>query len=169
MLGAAYKMHKRLSFAQVRRGARTSTTIWVALPMKIYNEQIALQSQKPCEVFNITTHVKAAAEKSGLGESIATVSSLHSNIAIIVNEDEPALLEDLADWLGDVSPVRETYKHQGHFESAAHVHFQSLLLHHQVIVPFTGGRLDLGPHQAVLFIEVDGLRPRRIIVKIIGD
>jgi secondary thiamine-phosphate synthase enzyme len=137
--------------------------------MKIYNEQIALQSQKSREVFNITTQIKAAAEKSGLREGIAVVSSLHSNTAIIVNEDEPGLLDDLADWLAEISPVREAHKHQDRFESAAHVHFQSLLLHHQVVVPFTEGRLDLGPNQAVLFIELDGLRPRRIVVKILGE
>ncbi|HTZ73709.1 MAG TPA: secondary thiamine-phosphate synthase enzyme YjbQ [Candidatus Aquilonibacter sp.] len=137
--------------------------------MKIYNEQIALQSQKPREVFNITTRVKAAAEKSGAREGIAVVSSLHSNTAVIVNEDEPGLLEDLAEWLQEVSPVRDNYRHLGRFDSAANVHFQGLLLHHQVVVPITEGRLDLGSGQAVLFVELDGLRPRRIVVKIVGE
>jgi len=137
--------------------------------MKIYNEQITLQSQKRREVFNITTQVKAAAEKSGAREGIVLVSSLHSNTAIIVNEDEPGLLEDLAEWLQDVSAVRENYKHSGRFDSAAHIHFQSLLLHHQVIVPISEGKLDLGTRQGVLFVELDGLRPRRIVVKIVGE
>ncbi len=137
--------------------------------MKIYNEQIALQSQKPREVFNITTRVKAAAEKSGTREGIAVVSSLHSNTAIIVSEDEPGLLEDLAEWLLEISPARENYKHSGRFDSAAHIHFQSLLLHHQVIVPISEGKLDLGTGQAVLFVELDGIRPRRIVVKIVGE
>jgi secondary thiamine-phosphate synthase enzyme len=137
--------------------------------MKIYNEHIALQSQKAREVFNITTQLKAAAEKSGAREGIALVSSLHANTAIIVNEDEPGLLEDLAEWLQEISLVRENHKHLGRFESAAHVHFQSLLLHHQVVVPITEGRLELETRQAVLFVELDGLRPRRIVVKIIGE
>ena len=137
--------------------------------MKIYNEQIALQSQKRREVFNITTQVKAATEKSGLRDGILLVSSLHSNTAVIVNEDEPCLLDDLFEWLAEVSPLRDNYRHQGRFESAAHVHFQNLLLSHQAIVSFTEGRLDLGAKQAVFFVELDGLRPRRIVVKIIGE
>lgn len=137
--------------------------------MKIYNEQIALQSQKQREVFNITTRVKAAAEKSGVRDAIAVVSSLHSDTAVIVSADEPGLLEDLGDWLAETSSSQNAYKHQGRFESAANIHFQSLLLHHQVLVPITEGRLELGERQAVFFVELDGLRPRRIVVKIIGE
>jgi secondary thiamine-phosphate synthase enzyme len=137
--------------------------------MKIYNEQIALQSLKSREVFNITTQVKAAAEKSGLREGIAVVSSLHSHTATIVNEDDPGLLEDLLEWLAEASPERETYNHHDRLQSATHLRFQSLLLNHQVVVPFTEGRLDLGARQAVIFIELDGLRPRRIVVKILGE
>jgi secondary thiamine-phosphate synthase enzyme len=137
--------------------------------MKIYNEQIALQSQKQREVFNITTQVKAAAEKNKLREGIVVVSSLHPNTAVIITEDELGLTEDLFEWLAEVSPAREPYKPQGRPESAAHIHFQSLLLNHQAILPVTEGRLDLGPTQAVLFVELDGLRPRRIVVKIIGE
>lgn len=137
--------------------------------MKIYNEQIALQSQKRQEVFNITTRVKAAAEKSGLRDGIVVVSSQHSNTAVVVNEDEPRLQDDLIEWLAEFSPLGESYRHQDRLESTAHVRFQSLLLSHQVIVPFTQGCLDLGAKQAVLFVELDGLRPRRIVVKIIGE
>jgi secondary thiamine-phosphate synthase enzyme len=137
--------------------------------MKIYNEQITLQSTKLREVFNITSRVKAAMEKSGFRDGIVLVSSLHSNSAVVVNDDEPGLLEDIDAWLSQLAPLRDDYKHQGRFESNAAVHLQSLLLHHQVIVPFTEGRLDLGPWQAVLFIELDGQRPKRILVKVMGE
>ncbi|MGH9572711.1 MAG: secondary thiamine-phosphate synthase enzyme YjbQ [Candidatus Acidiferrales bacterium] len=147
----------------------SSATISPCRPMKIYNEQFALQSQKQREVFNITTQVKAAAEKSRLREGIVVVSSLHSSTAIIVTQDEPGLLDDLFEWLDEVSPASDGFRHEGRFENAAHVRFQSLLLSHQAIVPFTEGRLDLGPEQALLFVELDGLRPRRIVVKIVGE
>lgn len=137
--------------------------------MKIYNEHIALQSQKQRDVFNITTRVKAAAEKSGVHDAIAVISSLHSNTAVIVTEVEPDLLEDLSDWLAQISSSQNTYKHESRLESTAHVHFQSLLLHHQVVVPITEGRLEIGATQAIFFVELDGLRPRRIVVKIIGE
>jgi secondary thiamine-phosphate synthase enzyme len=137
--------------------------------MKIYTEHITLQSQKQREVFNLTTQVKAAMEKSGFRDGIILVSSLHSNSAVIVNDNEPGLLEDLDAWLNQIAPLRDDYKHKGRFESNSAIHFQSLLLHHQVIVPFTDGRLDLGPWQAILFVELHGLRPKRILVKVMGD
>ena len=137
--------------------------------MKIYNEQITLQSQKAREVFNITSQVKAAMEKSSFRDGIILVSSLHSNSAVIVNESEPGLLEDLDAWLNRLAPLTGAYKHQGRFESNSAIHFQSLLLHHQVIVAFNEARLDLGPWQSVLFVELDGLRPKRILVKVMGE
>jgi len=137
--------------------------------VKIYNEQVTLQSTKSREIFNITTQVKAAMEKSGFRDGIILVSSLHSNSAVIVNDEEPGFLEDLDAWLDHLAPVREDYKHKGRFESNSAFHMQSLLLHHQVVVAFTEGRLDLGPWQFVLFVELDGLRPKRILVKVMGE
>jgi secondary thiamine-phosphate synthase enzyme len=97
------------------------------------------------------------------------VSSLHSNTAVIVTENDPGVLKDLNDWLAETLEGQDAYKRQNRFESAAHLHFQSLLLHHQVVVPITEGRLELGARQALFFVELDGRRPRRIIVKIIGE
>ncbi len=122
--------------------------------MKIYNEQVTLQSQKPAEVFNITTQVKAAAEKSGVREGMVVVSGPHTDTAILIHPDDPASLGGLIDWLA---------------ENAGNAHFHRMLLNHQLVIPLTQGRLDLEPGQSVLFIELGGLRPRRIAVKIIGE
>jgi secondary thiamine-phosphate synthase enzyme len=137
--------------------------------MKIYNEQLTLQTQSKREFVNITPQVKAAMEKSSFRDGIILVSVLHSNAAIIVNDDEAGLLEDLQSWLDQVAPEREDYKHRGRFESNTGIHLQSLLLHHQVIVSFSEGRLDLGPWQFVLFAELDGQRPKRITIKVMGE
>ena len=136
--------------------------------MKIYNEHIALQSQKPREVLNLTTRAKAAAEKSGMRDGIVVVSSLHSNTGIIVTDDDPSLLHNLDVWLAEICPHREEF-HRGRSESAPHIQLQSLLLHHQVVVPFTEGRLELGAQQAVFFVELDGVRPRRVVMKVVGE
>jgi secondary thiamine-phosphate synthase enzyme len=137
--------------------------------MKIYNEQLTLQTQGKREFVNITPQVKAAMEKSSFRDGIILVSVPHSNAAIIVNDDEAGLLEDLQSWLDQVAPEREDYKHRGRFESNTGIHLQSLLLHHQVIVSFSEGRLDLGPWQFVLFAELDGQRPKRITIKVLGE
>ncbi|MGA2717470.1 MAG: secondary thiamine-phosphate synthase enzyme YjbQ [Candidatus Acidiferrales bacterium] len=141
----------------------------VAGVMKIYNEQITLQSNKPREVFNITSRVKAAMEKSGFRDGIIVVSSLHATSSVIVSDDGPGLLEDLEAWLEKFAPVGVDYKNEGRFEAGATSPLLRLLLHHQVSVPFTESRLDVDPGQLVLFVELDGLRPRRVIVKVIGE
>jgi secondary thiamine-phosphate synthase enzyme len=137
--------------------------------MKIYNEPITLQSNKPREVFNITSRVKAAMEKSGFRDGIILVSSLHATSSVIVSDDEPGLLEELESSLEKLAPVGVDHKNEGRFESGATSQLLRLLLHHQVAVPFTESRPDLTPGQLVLFVELDGLRPRRVIVKVIGE
>jgi secondary thiamine-phosphate synthase enzyme len=137
--------------------------------VKIYNERVTLQSTKRREVFNITNHVKAAMEKSGFRDGFILVSSLHSNAAVIVNDDDPGLLDDLEAWLDRIAPESVDFTRQSRLESSSAVHFQSLLLHHQVVVPFTDARIDLGPWQSVLFVELDGLRPKGILVKVMGE
>jgi secondary thiamine-phosphate synthase enzyme len=137
--------------------------------MKIYTDVLTFQSAKKREFINITQQVKAALEKSAFRDGIVLVSVTHSNAAIIVSDDEPGLLSDLQAWIEQVAPEREDYKHRGRFESNTGVHLQSLLLHHQVVVPFTEGRLDLGPWQYVLFAELDGQRPKRVVIKAMGE
>ena len=137
--------------------------------MKIYTDVLTFQSAKKREFINITPQVKLALEKSGFRDGIILVSVTHSNAAIIVSDDEPGLLDDLQAWIEQLAPEREDYKHRGRFESNTGIHLQSLLLHHQVVVPFTEGRLDLGPWQFVLFAELDGQRPKRVVIKAMGE
>jgi secondary thiamine-phosphate synthase enzyme len=137
--------------------------------MKTYTEHVTLQTKKAREVVNITAQVKAAMEKSGLRDGIIVVSSLHANSAIIVNDEEQGLLEDIDQWLNRLAPERDDFKHQGQFESNAAVHLQGILLGHQIVSSFSEARLDLGPWQSILFVELDGLRPKHIVVKLIGE
>ena len=137
--------------------------------MKIYTDVMTFQTEKKREFVNITPQVKAALEKSGFRDGIILVSVTHSNAAIIVSDDEPGLLEDLQAWLEQLAPERQDYKHRGRFESNTGIHLQSLMLHHQVVVPFTEGRMDLGPWQYVLFAELDGQRPKRVVFKAMGE
>jgi secondary thiamine-phosphate synthase enzyme len=135
--------------------------------MKIYNEPLMLQSAKPREQFNITTRVKAAMEKSGFRDGIILVSALHPDSAVILGDEDPGFLAELEGWLERLGLSDEALK--GSPAGSAAARLQGLLLHHQVFIAFSEGRLDLGHGQAVLFIELDGLRPRRIVVKVIGE
>lgn len=137
--------------------------------MKIYNEYITLQTVEKREFVDLTPQIKAAVEKSGFRDGIVLVSSLHSNGSVIVSDNEPGFLEDLRGWLEEAAPMEKEYKHGHKYESSAAIHLQGLLLHHQTVVGLTEGRLDLGPWQFVLFAELDGQRPKRILVKLLGE
>lgn len=137
--------------------------------MKIYNEHITLQTEKPREFVDITPQVRSAMEKSGFVDGIILVAVLHSNAAIIVNDSEPGLLEDVRTWLDGLAPVRDDYKHPKKLESNASIHFQSLMLNQNAVVGFTEKRLELGPWQYIQFVELDGMRPKRVLVKVMGE
>ena len=137
--------------------------------MKSYNEYVTLTTKGKCEFVNLTPNVKAAVEKSGIHEGLVLVSSLHSNAGVFVNDEEPGLLQDIDEWLEKAAPFREEYRHQAKFEGNASAHLKNLLMHHQVVVPLTEGKIELGPWQQVTFADFDGQRPRQILIKVMGE
>jgi len=137
--------------------------------MRVHSDYMTVQTTEKREFLNITPNIKAALEKSGIREGIVLVSSLHSNSALFVNDDEPGLLEDIAEWADRIAPFGPNYNHSARSESNAGAHLQSLLLHHQAVVSLADGKLELGPWQNVIYAELDGQRPKRILIKILGE
>jgi secondary thiamine-phosphate synthase enzyme len=137
--------------------------------MKIHKEYLTLQSKQKREFQGITVNVRFALEKSGIRDGMILVTTLHTNAAVFVNDEEPGLLQDVAAWIEQLAPDRDDYKHGTTFESNASVHLQSLLLHHQVLVPVSDGRLELGPWQNVIYVDLDGQRPKRVLIKVMGE
>ncbi len=137
--------------------------------MKIHNDYMTVHSKQGREFINITPNVEFAMEKSGVRDGIILVSTLHANSAVFVNDEEPGLLQDVDAWLEKLAPHSDDYKHGSLFESNASVHLQSLLARHQVVVPISDGKLELGPWQQVIYAELDGLRPKRILIKVLGE
>jgi secondary thiamine-phosphate synthase enzyme len=137
--------------------------------MRFHNEYLTVQTQQKREFKNITRNVKEAVEKSGIRDGLILVSSLHANSAVFVNDDEAGLLEDIEEWVNRLAPFRDDYHHGSRAESNAGAHLQNLLLHHQALVPLAEGRLELGPWQEVIYAELDGMRPKRILIKILGE
>jgi secondary thiamine-phosphate synthase enzyme len=93
---------------------------------------------------------------------------MHITAAVFVNDDESGLHEDIWKWLETLAPFREDYAHHRTGEDNGDAHLKSMLVHHEVIVPITKGRLDLGTWQRVFYAEFDGRRDKRLIVKAIG-
>jgi secondary thiamine-phosphate synthase enzyme len=137
--------------------------------MRIHSDYMTVQTKEKREFLNITPNIKAALEKSGIRDGIVLISSLHSNSALFVNDDEPGLLQDIAEWADRLAPLGPDYQHSARSESNAGAHLQSLLLHHQSIISVADGKLELGPWQNVIYAELDGQRPKRILIKILGE
>ncbi len=137
--------------------------------MKIHNDYMTVHTKKKREFINITPNIKLAMEKSGIRDGMVLVNALHANSAVFVNDEEQGLLEDFDDWLERLAPQSDQYKHGAKFESNAGAHLQAVLAHHQVVVPISDAKLDLGPWQNVIYAELDGLRPKRILIKVLGE
>jgi secondary thiamine-phosphate synthase enzyme len=113
--------------------------------------------------------VETALRESGIQEGLCLVSAMHITAAIWVNDNEPGLWQDLWDWVERLAPARPDYRHHQTGEDNGDAHLKRTLVHQQVVLPVTSGRLDLGPWEQVFYAEFDGQRRKRVIVKIIGE
>lgn len=137
--------------------------------MKSHTEYLTFQTAKLREFINITPQVDSALAKSGIAEGMVLVSAMHITAGVWVNDAEDGLLADIEQWLEHLAPYDPHYRHHRTGESNGDAHLKSLLVHHQVIVPVTKGRLDLGPWQQVYYAEFDGRRKKRVIIKVLGE
>ncbi|MBV6433741.1 MAG: hypothetical protein IANPNBLG_03960 [Bryobacteraceae bacterium] len=137
--------------------------------MKAHTEYLTFRTEKHREYINITGDVNAALKKSGIGEGMILVSAMHITAGVWVNDAEDGLIADIDEWLEHLAPYRKNYRHHRTGEDNGDSHLKSLLVHHQVIVPVTAGKLDLGPWQQIYYAEFDGQRAKRVIIKVMGE
>jgi secondary thiamine-phosphate synthase enzyme len=137
--------------------------------MKFHTEYLTFDTRKHREYIHITPQVDAAVRKSGVREGMVLVSAMHITAGVYVNDNESGLIEDIDAWLEQLAPFRKDYHHHETGESNGDSHLKSMLVHHEVIVPITNGKLDLGPWQRVFYAEFDGQRPKRLIIKVMGE
>lgn len=137
--------------------------------MKFHTEYLKFQTRQKREYINLTEQVAAAVDKSGIQDGMALVSAMHITAGIWVNDAEDGLLHDIDAWLEKLAPFRRDYEHHQTGETNGDAHLKSLLVHHEVILPITKGKLDLGPWQQVYYAEFDGQRPKRVIIKVMGE
>jgi secondary thiamine-phosphate synthase enzyme len=121
---------------------------------------------------NITQDVEAVVAKSGVREGLVLVNAMHITASVFINDNEPGLHEDYKKWLEnlapfDASPV--TYKHNRTGEDNADAHLKRQVMGREVVVAITKGRLDFGPWEQIFYGEFDGRRPKRVLVKVIGE
>lgn len=137
--------------------------------MKSHTEYLWFNTRRKHEYIRITDQVSAACSKSGIQEGMILVSAMHITAGVFVNDNEPGILADIAQLLEELAPNGPEYRHHRTGEDNGDAHLKSILVHHQVVVPITKGRLDLGPWQQIFYAEFDGQRDKRVIIKIMGE
>lgn len=136
--------------------------------MKSYTEYLWFNTSKEQEFINVTGELKRILQDSLIQEGMMLVSAMHITAGVYVNDDEPGLIEDIQTWLEKLAPENPHYRHHRTGEMNGHAHLRSMLVHHEVILPITQGKLDLGRWQEVFYAEFDGKRKKRVIVKVLG-
>jgi secondary thiamine-phosphate synthase enzyme len=137
--------------------------------MKFHTEYLTFNTKTHRDYVHITPQVETVLRNSGIKEGMVLVSAMHITAAVYVNDHEDGLIHDIDEWLEKLAPYRKDYKHHQTGEDNGDSHLKSLLIHHEVILPVTAGKLDLGPWQRVFYAEFDGQRRKRVIVKVMGE
>jgi secondary thiamine-phosphate synthase enzyme len=137
--------------------------------MKFATEYLTFDTRKHREYINITDKVERVVADSGIQDGMVLVSAMHITAAVYVNDAESGLIADIDEWLEGLAPYRDDYRHHRTGETNGDSHLKNLLIHHEVIVPITEGRLDLGPWQQIYYAEFDGQRRKRLIIKAMGE
>jgi len=136
--------------------------------MKSHTDYLWFHTKREREFINITDRAEEILEKSRIQEGMMLVSAMHITAGVYVNDAEDGLIQDIEDWLERLAP-RGDYRHHRTGETNGDAHLKNLLIGHQVILPITQGKLDLGPWQQVYYAEFDGRRRKRVIVKVLGE
>jgi secondary thiamine-phosphate synthase enzyme len=137
--------------------------------MQCHTEYLWFHTEKKRELINITSRVEEVVDQCGIREGMVLVSAMHITAGVIVNDHEPGLWEDIDEWVEKLAPFRADYHHHRTGETNGDAHLKSILVHHQIILPITHGKLDLGPWQQVFYAEFDGRRRKRMIIKVMGE
>jgi secondary thiamine-phosphate synthase enzyme len=137
--------------------------------MTTSTEYLWFNTKQRQEFIRITDEVASVVEKSGVKEGMVLVSAMHITAAVYVNDWESGLIDDFQVWLERLAPAGLDYRHHQTGEDNADAHLKRTLVGHQVILPITAGKLDLGPWEQVFYAEFDGQRKKRVVIKVMGE
>jgi secondary thiamine-phosphate synthase enzyme len=137
--------------------------------MIAFTEYLWFNTKTRQEFIRITDDVAAIVKKSGVDEGMALVSAMHITAGVYVNDWENGLIEDFQIWLEKLAPSGQPYKHHQTGEDNGDAHLKRTIMGHQVMLPITAGKLDLGPWEQVFYAEFDGQRRKRVVVKVLGE
>jgi len=138
--------------------------------MKSYRHELAFTVPSRRGFLNVTSEIEHCVTDSGIREGLCLVNAMHITASVFINDDEPGLHADLEKWLERLAPELPyaQYEHNG-TEDNADAHLKRTIMGREVVVAITRGRLDFGPWEQIFYGEFDGLRRKRVLVKIIGE
>jgi secondary thiamine-phosphate synthase enzyme len=138
------------------------------LPMLVHTDYLFFNTKQRQEFIRITDDVAAIVKTSGVKEGTVLVSAMHITAGVYVNDWEDGLISDFQTWLEKLAPAGLNYRHHQTGEDNADAHLKRTIMGHQVVLPITDGKLDLGPWEQVFYAEFDGQRKKRVVVKVLG-
>lgn len=138
--------------------------------MKSHRTVLTFTTPHRRDYINITSEVEAALKKSGIREGMCLVNAMHITASVFVNDNESGLLKDFDDWLEELAPHEPVshYRHNGS-EDNGDAHLKRQVMGREVVIAVTEGKLDFGPWEQVFYGEFDGKRPKKVLIKIIGE
>ncbi len=138
--------------------------------MKSFRKELTFRTPTRRALLNITPQVESALAESGIREGLCLVNAMHITASVFINDDESGLHEDFEKWLEKLAPEKphSQYRHNG-AEDNADAHLKRTLMGREVVVAVTAGRLDFGPWERIFYGEFDGKRPKRALIKILGE
>lgn len=137
--------------------------------MRTFTDYLWFNTKQRQEFIRITDEVAAIVKASNVREGMVLVSAMHITAAVYVNDWEDGLIGDFQTWLETLAPSGLDYAHHRTGEDNADAHLKRTLMGHQVMLPITAGKLDLGPWEQVFYAEFDGRRKKRVVVKVMGE
>ncbi|GDX96413.1 hypothetical protein LBMAG47_20780 [Planctomycetia bacterium] len=140
--------------------------------MKSLTEYLSFNLPTRMAFLNITPQIEALVARSGIQEGLCLVNAMHITASVFINDDESGLHEDYARWLEKLAPFDAdptVYRHNRTGEDNADAHLKRQVMGREVVVAVTAGKLDFGPWEQMFYGEFDGRRPKRVLVKVIGE
>jgi secondary thiamine-phosphate synthase enzyme len=138
------------------------------MALKAETKYLWFETKRQREYIRITDEVEAFVKDSGIKEGFVLVSAMHITAGVYVNDWESGLIKDIDKWLEKLAPEDPSYQHHQTGETNGDAHLKRILINHQVTIPITDGKPDLGPWEQIFYAEFDGQRRKRVILKALG-
>jgi secondary thiamine-phosphate synthase enzyme len=140
----------------------------VSAPMISHTEYLYFKIPKRYGLINITGRIEEAVARSQVRDGLCFVSAMHITAGIYINDAESGLLHDIAEWIEGLAPFGKDYRHHQTGEDNGDAHLKSYITNHSLTAPITRGKLDFGTWQQIFYAEFDGLREKRVLIKVSG-